>query len=513
MRIQPAMIVHVMRVLLIACLAALSTARSADVATAWPTSGWQTSTPEEQGMASAALAELVDFGAANVMDSVLVTRHGKIVLDAHFAPFQPGMKHAVNSVTKAVVGTLTAIAHKDGKLDRLDAPVLGFFPERAVANLDENKKAMSLQSLLDMTSGLSWREPLTAEAPESMFQMERSGDWVGFVLDRPMAQAPGAFFNYNSGTWQLVSAIVARQAGVDTLAYARQKLFGPLGITDVAWRRDPQGIPIGGYGLFMQPRDMAKVGYLYLRNGEWEGRQLVAAAWVDRVFSPPVEMRFGTFRYANGWWTLPDKHAHIAVGFLRQLIVVLPDIDVVAVVTGRGNYPFVQLIDRIAAAAKSPAPLESDPPAMARLAERIAEAGVEKRSPVAAVTSLASTVSGKTYRIEPNRTGIASVKFDLMSANPRYESTYMLPGGQMRRIDGPIGLDGLFRVRAPEGLDERLYAVKGSWLSENRFEVVTRSLTEGIVTTHVLTFNGTQVDIAYEDNRGGRFRMRGESTE
>ena len=505
---------HLTRALLLLALLLVAPpwARSADGASVWPTAGWQRSSPEEQGMASSALVDLVDFGAANRMDSVLVTRHGRIVLEAHYAPFKPGMKHTVNSVTKGVVGTLAAIAHKEGTIERLDAPVMPFFVERHdVAHLGADKRAITLQTLLDMTSGLSWREPLTAEAPESMLQMERSGDWVGFVLDRPMAQAPGTAFNYDSGTWQLVSAILAKRANVDTLTYARDRLFAPLGITDVTWRRDPQGLPIGGYGLFMQPQDMAKVGYLYLRRGAWEGRQLIAPEWVDRTFSAPVEMGFGTFRYANGWWTLPDRHAHMAVGFLRQLVIVLPDLDVVAVVTGRGHYPFTQLIDRIIEAAKSPSALPPDAAAGTRLAARISNAAVEKRSPVIAAVSLASAVSGKTYRIEPNSTGIASFKLDLLSASPRYESTYALPGGVIRHIDGPLGLDGLFRVRVPEGFDERLYAVKGTWLSERSFQIITRSLTEGIVMTQVLTFDGMHVDISYEDNRGVRSRMRGEA--
>ena len=513
MQVRRATLVHATRALLFAALAASSACRGADVAFPWPTAGWQEAAPEAEGVSASALTALVEYGAVNTMDSILVTRHGKVVLDAHYAPFRPGMKHAVNSVTKGIVGTLAGIAFHEGKLGRLDAPVLDFFPERVVANLDANKKAMTLQNLLDMTSGLSWREPLTAEPPESMWQMERTRDWTGFVLDRPMAQAPGVSFNYDSGTWQLMSAIMADLAGVDTFVYARQALLTPLGITDVMWRRDPQGLPIGGYGLFMHPRDMAKIGYLYLRHGEWEGRQLLAPQWVERVFRPPVDMRFGEFRYANGWWTLPDRHAHLAVGFLRQLIIVLPDVDVVAVVTGRGNYPFVQLIDRIVAAAKSPTPLPPDLTGVAKLAERVAEAGVERRSPVAPAPSLASTVSGKTYRIDPNPTGIASIKFDLTSPNPRYESTYILPGGEVRRIDGPIGLDGLFRMREPQGLDERIFAVKGAWVDENGFEVTTRSLTEGVVTTHVLTFNGTHVDISFTDNRGSRLKMQGDSRE
>lgn len=499
-------------VLLCALLTGVPPARAAEPEVIWPTSGWQTSTPEAQGMSPDALADLIDFGAANAMDSVLVERHGKIVLDAQFAPFRAGMKHSVNSVTKAVVGTLAGIAFKEGRIERLDAPVLGFFPERKVANADAQKTAMTLQNLLDMDSGLRWQEPLTDEPPETMIQMERSADWVGFVLDQPMAQAPGLSFNYDSGTWHLLSAIVGKQTGSDALAYAQQKLFGPLGITDVAWRRDPQGIPLGGYGLAMQPRDMAKIGYLYLHGGAWEGRQLLPPQWTAKVFNAQVDMHLGTFRYANGWWTMPDKHAYLAVGFLRQLVIVLPEIDTVAVVTGRRHYPFVQLIDRIVAAAQSPAALPPDMTGSARLADRIADAGTEKRSPVAPASSLAAAVSGKTYRFAANWIGLRSMKLDLTAADPRYE--IMLdggPGGAARRFEGPMGLDGLFRLRQPEGA-EPLLAVKGSWLGDRRFQIVARSLLEGTVTSYVLTFGGSQVDVALEDNRGVRLRLQGEAS-
>ena len=514
MHVRHAVAGRAARVLLLALSAISLVAQAADPAPIWPTTGWQTSAPEEQGMAPSALADLVDFGAANAMDSVLVERHGKIVLDVHYAPFKPGMKHLVNSVTKGVVGTLVGVALKEGKIDRLDAPVLGFFPERSVANADAQKKAMTLQSLLDMNSGVGWREPLSDDVPETMLQMARSADWVGFVLDRPMAQAPGVSFNYNSGTWHLLSAIVARQTGSDTLEYARQKLFAPLGITDVAWRRDPQGIPIGGYGLFMQPRDMAKIGYLYLHGGQWAGQQLLPPQWTAHVFQAQVDMRLGGFRYANGWWTIPEKRASMAVGFLNQLIVVLPEIDTVTVVTGRRQYPVEPLIDRIVAAAKSPVPLASDGAGSARLADRIADAGVEKRSPVAPTSSLASAVSGKTYRFAANSTGLRSIKLDLTPADPRYETMLgaAVPNAPMRRIEGPIGLDGTFRLREAQGV-EPLLAVKGNWLSESSFQIVSRSLLEGIVTTYKLSFSGPQVDVSLEDNRGVRARFQGEASE
>ena len=152
-----------------------------------------------------------------------------------------------------------------------------------------------------------------------------------------MAQAPGAGFNYDSGAWHLLTAIVSRRTDGDTLSFAQHELFAPLGITDVTWRRDPQGVPIGGFGLFMHPRDMAKIGYLYLHGGKCEGRQILPSKWPDRVFHPQVDMHLGPLRYANGWWSIPEKHAYMAVGFLRQLIVVLPESDAVAVVTGRAH--------------------------------------------------------------------------------------------------------------------------------------------------------------------------------
>ena len=257
----------------------------------WPTKAWETSAPEQQGMDSKALADLVRFGASEKMDSLLVTRHGRIVAEAYYAPFRSGHKHRINSATKAVTGTLIAIALRDGLLDSLDRRVLEFFPDRAIANLDDNKQAMTIRHLLNMTSGLDWKERLDDTVPVTFLAMEQSPDWQQFILDQPMAQPPGMAFEYNSGNSHLLSAIINRLTGRSALDYAKAQLFGPLGITDVFWRRDPQGVSAGGAGLYLQPRDMAKIGYLYLRNGTWDGRQIVPPAWIDAVNHASVDMR------------------------------------------------------------------------------------------------------------------------------------------------------------------------------------------------------------------------------
>ena len=279
-------------------------------APAWPTQQWQTSTPEEQGMDSMALVNLLDFGKTRSLDSLLLVRHGRIVLDAYYAPYTSDIPHRINSSTKAVIGTLVAMAHKDGLLDSFDHPVLDFFADRSVANVDDKKKAITVQHLLDMTSGIDWREPLDGR-PDSMIEMSRERDWIKFILDRPMSSAPGEIFNYNSGGTHLLSGIITKLTGMSAADYAKARLFGPLGINVANWWRDPQGISTGGYGLALLPRDMAKIGYLYLRNGQWEDKPLVPTAWIEKVNHATVNMnmpRAPDLRYSN-----PVSYTHLTL--------------------------------------------------------------------------------------------------------------------------------------------------------------------------------------------------------
>ena len=233
-------------------------------------------------MSSERLARLVDFGALNDMDSVLVTRHGRIVLEATYAPFRAGLKHHVYSATKSVVSTLVGMALGDGLLDSTDGRSWTSSPTAPSPTSTTPRRRSRSSHLLDMTSGLDWTEGLTAPS-NSPIAMARSPDWQQFVLDQPMATPPGTRFYYNSGNSHLLSAILTKVTGRSALDYARERLFGPLGIDDVLWRADPQGVSVGGYGLYLQPRDMAKIGYLWLRGGLWEGKQILPAAWIEGV--------------------------------------------------------------------------------------------------------------------------------------------------------------------------------------------------------------------------------------
>jgi CubicO group peptidase (beta-lactamase class C family) len=211
----------------------------------WPTRGWLTSTPEEQGMDSSALAKLVAYGASHSFDSLLVVRHGRIVTEATYAPYTGDSPHNIFSSTKAVTGTLLGMVYKDGLLDRLDHPMLDFFADRHIANVDDRKKAITVQNLLDMTSGLDWDQGFEGGKQQSMNDVYRSSNWTQFILDRPMAHAPGEVYNYSNGNPDLISAVITKLTGKLAEDYARQRLFAPLGIADWHWNHDPQGLTIG----------------------------------------------------------------------------------------------------------------------------------------------------------------------------------------------------------------------------------------------------------------------------
>lgn len=481
----------------------------------WPTEGWQTSTPEEQGVDPAALARLVELGARQSMDSLLIVRHGKIVLDAYYAPYSADMPHVVNSVTKAVIGTLASFALKDGLLTGTDQPVLPFFGERSILNLDDRKKAITLQTLLDMTSGLTWEEGLGEGPPLSVIDMERSGNWIEFILNRPMAATPGDGFNYNSGNPHLLSAILAKVTGMSTEDYAKARLFGPLGITSWNWRRDPQGISSGGYGLALHPRDMAKFGYLYLRNGEWDGKQLVPTGWIDKVNHATVDMHLSfapAWRYSNFFWALPNSNVYWASGYHCQLIVVYPALDLVAVTTGRDGCAVTKLLPSIAAAVKSEAAIQPDRAGTELLASAISAISTEKPSEVGPVPAIASTVSGKTYTFARNPLGVKSLTLTLAGPNPHYD--FELYSRNSARppemISGPIGLDGLYR----KGKDTPYgpLAVKGRWLDDHAFEVERINIGASELSRKwTLSFDGDKVSLRGKNYEGINVAIDGQS--
>ncbi len=340
-----------------------------------PASGWRTSTPEQQGIDSATLARMLEAVEKQRLDihGLVLVRNGYIVAEAYFQPYRQSTRHELYSCTKSFVATLVGIAIDKGYIAGVDRRVLSFFPRRTFASPDGHKGAMTLEHLLTMTAGLEW-----AEGDPAYRRMYASDDWLRFMLDRPMAEDPGSRFNYCSGCSHVLSAIVQESTGMPTLRFARQYLFEPLGIADVAWETDAQGIPIGGWGLRLTPRDMAKLGQLYLDGGTWEGREIVSAAWIQAAVSWHVATD-GPLGYGYQWWTYPEWGAYTARGRGGQLIFVIPGLKIVAVFTAgdQDDHAFFTLIkDYIVPAVRSSEPLPENPEGQAAL-KALAEAAAE----------------------------------------------------------------------------------------------------------------------------------------
>jgi len=303
--------------------------------TYWPTEGWRSSTPEEQGMDSELLTEMLAYIRENGVriDSVTIVRHGYLVLDAYIHSYGKDSKHELYSCTKSFTSALVGIAMNQGHIQSVDQPVLSFFPEWSVGNVDALKEAMTLEHLLTMTDGLHWvrKDVRVTSTGDTTPEMMQSFDWVQFTLDRRMEEEPGTRWNYNGGASHLLSAIIQETTGMTALEFAKEHLFGPLGISEVVWSGGNQGRNYGGSGLQMTPHDMAKFGYLYLNEGLWDGEQIVPTAWVkasttNHSPSPPIY-------YGYQWWVMPWAGYYSAIGARGQYIIVLPELDMVVVFT------------------------------------------------------------------------------------------------------------------------------------------------------------------------------------
>jgi len=322
--------------ILAACSSSSATLAPSDVPTLsaakgayWPTGDWRSSSPQEQGMDSQKLAEMLAAVQERGLNlhSLLVLRHGYLVSETYFGSYDQSTRHELYSCTKSFVSTLIGIALDKGYLSGTDRHIMDFFQVRPFANLDRQKQDMTLEDVLTMRTGLDWQE-----GDPGYMALYQSPDWVQFMLDKPMAEEPGTRFNYCSGCSHLLSAILSQETGMNTRDFAEQYLFKPLGITNAKWDSDSKDIPIGGWGLQITPRDMAKLGYLYLQNGEWEGQQIVSASWVQNATQQHVDTG-GDLGYGYQWWTYPSLQAYTALGSEGQMIFVVPGSDLIVVTT------------------------------------------------------------------------------------------------------------------------------------------------------------------------------------
>jgi CubicO group peptidase (beta-lactamase class C family) len=332
----------------------------------WPTDGWRSSPPEEQGLDPKTLSQIDHDVKETFPDvkGVLVVRNGYMVFENYYQGYDRSDYHHVFSVTKSVISALVGIALKEDRIEKLDQRLPEFFPEHFGPGTDPRKRQITLENLLTMTNGF---RPNSFYNNKGFERILSSDDVVEASIGQPMAKEPGEEFNYNDGGAHLISAILRKTTGQSALAYAHENLFGPLGIDSdpdasieavpanrrrfeeagFVWADDGQGNSVGAAGLKLTARDMAKIGYLYLQDGRWEGRQIVPRGYVRASTREQVETGYSPGGVPAGygylWWTRKvDGHrAFYASGYGGQFIYVIPELNLVAVIVseapGRGE--------------------------------------------------------------------------------------------------------------------------------------------------------------------------------
>jgi CubicO group peptidase (beta-lactamase class C family) len=361
----------------LALLTALLPAATACAQTAtqdvWPGETWATSTPEAEGIDPGAIDSLVAdmaSGEYGLVDAFMLIRHGRVVADYRFQqdyeaiaaqydttnhqynydhpdwhPYLNGSElHTLQSVTKSVTSAALGIAIDEGLIAGVDAPVMPFFEAYQPFTTDERKESTTLEDFLTMRSGIAWKTDAAYGTGEhSTDLLESSQEWIRFVLDQPTDTTPGSVFEYNDGVSVLLGKIVREATGQRMDDWARERLFEPIGITDFYWKITPDGEADTEGGLYLATEDLARIGYLFLRGGMWDGRRIVSTEWVEASTAPVVpDVAPDNGRpdsgYGYQWWVPDQEDGRTKIfagnGYGGQFVLVSPENDIVAVFNG-----------------------------------------------------------------------------------------------------------------------------------------------------------------------------------
>lgn len=410
------------------------------------------------------------------MHSFMLVRHGHVVAEGWWGPYDARTPHVLYSLSKSFTSTAVGLAIAEGKFS-LDDEVLKFFPEDAPAEPSANLRAMRVRDLLRMNTGHQTEAPLWRGAPGSKTPEET---WTKRFFAHPVPFKPGTHFLYNSPATYMLSAIVQKVTGMSVLDYLRPRLFEPLGFENPTWVASPQGISAGAYGLFARTEEIARFGQLYLQKGMWKGRQLLPAAWVETATalqtsngsSPKSDWDQG---YGYQFWR-SRHHSYRGDGAFGQYCLVIPELDAVVAITSgvRDMQRVMNLVWEKLLPAMKATPLPEDAAARRKLEAKLA--GLTVRFPAGQPAApLAAKVSGQWYAFPENDRGIQAVALDFKPGAPAL--VVRTAGGETRT---PIGIGAWAKSQGgfANGIDQflsvpahPLVAASGAWTADDVFTV------------------------------------------
>ncbi len=290
--------------------------------------------PASVGFPTESVVELVRrVGAdrAAGVHSLLVLVDGKCVCDVSSAGYSTRLPHMTFSMCKTVTGLAIGMLIDEGRL-RLTDKLGDFFPEYGKGVIPKGRSAreLTVQDLLTMSSGI----PFT-EAGAVLRQ-----NWVRACLDPALPSASTRGFSYNSMNTYLLSAIVCRVTGGSLTQYLTPRLWEPLGIKDAFWELSPEGVEKGGWGLYLSPESMGKLGLLFMNEGKYNGRRIVSREWIARATRASMSVRGGDSKFDYGYqlWVHREGLGYLFNGMLGQNVWVYPRLGLVLVITAGDSH-------------------------------------------------------------------------------------------------------------------------------------------------------------------------------
>ena len=388
------------------------------------------STPERQGISSTDILDFVDSADKQIdmMNSFMFVRHGYVVAEGWWTPYDAVTPHILYSLSKSFTSTAVGLAISEGKMS-LDDEVLKYFPEDAPVESSANLKAMRVRDLLRMATG---------NVAEASFNANNV--WTRAFLAQPVPFKPGTHFLYNSPATYMLSAIVQKATGMTVLDYLKPRLFEPLGINRPTWIMSPQGVTAGAYGLSLRTEDIASFGQLYLQKGKWKGKQLVPAQWIEEATarqtsngsSPNSDWDQG---YGYQFWR--SRHnTYRGDGAFGQYCMVMPEYDAVVAITSgvRDMQAVMNLVWSKLLPAMKPNALPEDAVSRRKLEAKLASLMVKPQAGKP-TSPLASSISGKWFEFPENDRGILAISFDFNSPG-----TAMMVRTKDGELKNPLGV-------------------------------------------------------------------------
>ncbi|GAA1552090.1 hypothetical protein GCM10009789_02220 [Kribbella sancticallisti] len=355
------------------------------------------STPETQGLSAAALDSFVAAldASGQEIQTMMLLRHGHVVLEREWAPYRLRDRHLLFSVSKSFTSMGIGLLVEQGKLSVEDKVVSFFDADELPDEISDNLAAMEIRHLLTMTTG---------HAQDTIDALSRDRRMVRIFLGLEVEHEPGTVFVYNSGATYMLSAILQRLTGETLLDYLRPRLFEPLGADEAIWAVSREGINTGGWGLSLNTESLANFSQFLLQRGSWHGRQLVPAEWIDAATSKQVpndNEDNPDWQQGYGYQFWRSRHnAYRGDGAFGQYCLVLPEQDATLVITSAS--PDMQATmdivwEHLLPAMQGEAGDGTPPPAKLEL---LPPAGPVPRG------------DGRTYRFESNHTGLTAIRLD-----------------------------------------------------------------------------------------------------